>query len=92
MELDSRRPVARPRVAQSPARPRDSARLLHVGAALADRIVRDLPSLLQPGDLLRVWFQFEVNPTNTGQRSYGIELDDGDTPLVRLSPSITVLP
>ncbi|MEE2692205.1 MAG: tRNA preQ1(34) S-adenosylmethionine ribosyltransferase-isomerase QueA [Pseudomonadota bacterium] len=41
------------RIALEPARPRDAARLLHVGAAgIADRIVRDLPSLLRPGDLL----------------------------------------
>ncbi len=39
-------------IAQAPARPRDSARLMHVGETLADRIVTDLPSLLQPGDLL----------------------------------------
>ena len=47
---------------------------------------------LAPGDVLRIWFQFEVDPTNTGHRSYGIELDDTATPVVRLSPSITVLP
>ena len=47
---------------------------------------------LEPGDLLRVWLQFEVNPTNVGTRSYGIELDDEDRPLVRLPRSITVLP
>ncbi len=40
------------RIAQHPARPRDAARLLHVGNALADRIVRDLPGMLRPGDLL----------------------------------------
>ena len=40
-------------VAQAPARPRDSARLLQVGAAaLADLSVRDLPGLLREGDLL----------------------------------------
>lgn len=40
-------------IALSPARPRDAARLLHVtGAALADRHVRDLPDLLQAGDVL----------------------------------------
>jgi S-adenosylmethionine:tRNA ribosyltransferase-isomerase len=40
-------------VAQHPARPRDAARLLHVGAdGLHDRIVRDLPDLLEPGDIL----------------------------------------
>ncbi len=42
------------RIALHPARPRDGARLLHVPAAgaFADRIVRDLPSLLREGDLL----------------------------------------
>ena len=41
-------------IAQAPARPRDAARLLHVGAGLTDRVVADLPALLQPGDLLVV--------------------------------------
>ncbi len=45
-------PLPKDRIAATPARPRDSARLLHVGTALADRSVRDLPALLQPGDLL----------------------------------------
>ncbi|HEY3847715.1 MAG TPA: tRNA preQ1(34) S-adenosylmethionine ribosyltransferase-isomerase QueA [Acetobacteraceae bacterium] len=41
------------RIAQHPARPRDAARLLHVsGDGLADRVVRDLPELLRPGDVL----------------------------------------
>ncbi|HEY1856485.1 tRNA preQ1(34) S-adenosylmethionine ribosyltransferase-isomerase QueA [Acidocella sp.] len=41
-------------IATAPARPRDSARLLHVGAGLADHVVRDLPGLLRRGDLLVV--------------------------------------
>ena len=40
------------RIAQAPARPRDSARLLCVGATLADRVVRVLADLLAPGDIL----------------------------------------
>jgi len=41
------------RIALFPASPRDAARLLHVrGEAFDDRTVRDLPSLLRPGDLL----------------------------------------
>jgi len=41
------------RIAQHPARPRDAARLLHVGRdGLADRVVRELPQLLRPGDVL----------------------------------------
>ncbi|MBW4022950.1 MAG: tRNA preQ1(34) S-adenosylmethionine ribosyltransferase-isomerase QueA [Proteobacteria bacterium] len=40
-------------IAQHPARPRDNARLLHVTPdRLDDRIVRDLPELLAPGDIL----------------------------------------
>lgn len=41
-------------IALRPARPRDSARLLGVSAEgpFRDRIVRDLPSLLNPGDVL----------------------------------------
>jgi hypothetical protein len=47
---------------------------------------------LEPGDVLRVWMQFEVNPTNLGRRSYGVELDDASTRLARIDRSITVLP
>jgi S-adenosylmethionine:tRNA ribosyltransferase-isomerase len=40
-------------IAQAPARPRDLARLLLVGEGpLEERLVRDLPDLLRPGDLL----------------------------------------
>ena len=39
-------------IAQHPAVPRESARLLCVGDTLADRIVADLPDLLRAGDLL----------------------------------------
>jgi S-adenosylmethionine:tRNA ribosyltransferase-isomerase len=42
------------RIAKTPARPRDSAKLLHVSSTLHDYTVRDLPSLLHPGDLLVV--------------------------------------
>jgi len=41
------------RIAQRPAQPRDAARLLLVTPSrLGDHCVRDLPQLLQPGDLL----------------------------------------
>jgi len=46
--------LPREAIAQHPVTPRDSARLLVVGDGLADRQVRDLPALLQPGDLLVV--------------------------------------
>lgn len=40
------------RIAHTPARPRDSARLLHVAETFADRHIPDLAALLRPGDLL----------------------------------------
>jgi S-adenosylmethionine:tRNA ribosyltransferase-isomerase len=51
--------LPRAAIAQHPAQPRDSARLLVIGdpdanGVFADRIVRDLPALLAPGDLLVV--------------------------------------
>jgi S-adenosylmethionine:tRNA ribosyltransferase-isomerase len=40
-------------IARHPARPRDAARLLRVGPSLLeDRLVRDLPEILRPGDLM----------------------------------------
>jgi S-adenosylmethionine:tRNA ribosyltransferase-isomerase len=39
-------------IADRPAVPRDAARMLEIGNSLRDRIVRDLPALLRPGDLL----------------------------------------
>jgi len=41
-------------IAQEPATPRDSARLLHVREDLADLAIRDLPSLINSGDVLVV--------------------------------------
>lgn len=41
------------RIARFPARPRESARLLDLtGGGMVDRVVRDLPDILRPGDLL----------------------------------------
>jgi S-adenosylmethionine:tRNA ribosyltransferase-isomerase len=68
------------RIAQHPARPRDAARLLHVAAdgRLVDRGVRDLPSLLRPGDILVV-NDTRVIPAQLGARReaarVGITLD-----------------
>jgi S-adenosylmethionine:tRNA ribosyltransferase-isomerase len=39
-------------IAKEPARPRESARMLEVGAQLVDRTVGDLPDLLTPGDIV----------------------------------------
>ena len=41
-------------IATHPAEPREAARLLEIGERLADRVVRDLPDLLAPGDIVVV--------------------------------------
>ncbi|WP_419760472.1 tRNA preQ1(34) S-adenosylmethionine ribosyltransferase-isomerase QueA [Acidisoma sp.] len=66
-------------IAQHPARPRDAARLLHVAAdRLDDRVVRDLPDLLAPGDIL-VSNDTRVIPAQLqarrGEARIGITLD-----------------
>ena len=67
------------RIAQHPARPRDTARLLHVTASgLSDRSVRDLPALLRPGDIL-IANDTRVIPAQLegrrGQARIGVTLD-----------------
>jgi S-adenosylmethionine:tRNA ribosyltransferase-isomerase len=63
-------------IAQRPAVPRDSARLLDVAEdGLHDRSVRDLPRLLQPGDLL-VFNDTRVIPARlVGKRPTGGEVE-----------------
>ena len=46
--------LPREMIAQTPARPRDAARLLQVGPPLRDLGMRDLPGLLRAGDVLVV--------------------------------------
>ncbi len=72
------------RIALRPARPRDSARLLLVdGDQLADRVVTDLPRLLQPGDVL-VFNDTRVIPAQLegrrGEASIGATLHKREGP------------
>lgn len=77
------------RIALRPAEPRDAAKLLVVrpGAALEDRIVRDLPSLLRPGDAL-VFNDTKVIPAQlSGLRRRGEAVAQVDATLhMRLGP------
>lgn len=71
--------LPRERIAQHPARPRESARLLRVASdGLEDRVVADLPALLRRGDLL-VANDTRVIPAQLegrrGQARIGITLD-----------------
>jgi hypothetical protein len=47
---------------------------------------------LVPGDVLRIWLQFEVNPTNRGRKDYRVELDNGKVPIAAIDRRMTVLP
>jgi S-adenosylmethionine:tRNA ribosyltransferase-isomerase len=66
-------------IAQSPVKPRDAAKLLHVRPdGLGEHIVRDLPQLLEPGDIL-VANDTRVIPAQLsakrGEARIGITLD-----------------
>ncbi|MCW5725389.1 MAG: tRNA preQ1(34) S-adenosylmethionine ribosyltransferase-isomerase QueA [Maricaulaceae bacterium] len=67
-------------IALRPARPRDSARLLHVCAAggLHDRAVLDLPAILRPGDLLVLNDTRVIPAALTGRRPARAEGGGGD--------------
>jgi S-adenosylmethionine:tRNA ribosyltransferase-isomerase len=60
--------LPRERIAQAPAEPRDSARMLVVGETMADKGVRDLPGLLRPGDALVVNDTRVIPARLTGRR------------------------
>ena len=63
-----------------------------VGEASRDgRVVLSYDGL-QAGERLVAWLEFEVNPTSSGRRSYGLELDDADTRIATVSRRITVFP
>jgi len=64
-------------IAQRPAVPRDAARLLHLprSGAAVEHVVRDLPDLLRPGDLL-VFNDTRVIPARLyGQRESGGKIE-----------------
>jgi hypothetical protein len=63
-----------------------------VGEASRDGRVVLSYDAVDAGERLVVWLQFEVNPTNTGHRSYGLELDDADTRVAAIDRHITVFP
>jgi len=47
---------------------------------------------LAAGDTLRVWVEYQTNPTTVGRRIQRVELDDGDQPLVVHRRPLTILP
>ena len=78
------------RIALHPASPRDAARLLEVrpGAPFTNHIVRDLPSLLQPGDALVFNDTRVLNAELSGTRQRGeATAHIGATLIKRLSPN-----
>lgn len=67
--------LPRDRIALRPAQPRDAARLLRVGRdRLSDHVVRDLPHLLRPGDLL-VLNDTKVIPARLTGRRRGAKIE-----------------
>lgn len=67
-------PLPAEAIAQRPAVPRDSARLLEVGARLRNHVVRDLPHLLRAGDLL-VFNDTKVIPARLHGHRDGVPIE-----------------
>jgi hypothetical protein len=47
---------------------------------------------LEKGDVLKVWLQFEVDPTTVGRQPYGLELDDDQRPIAHIAHELTIFP
>ena len=47
---------------------------------------------LRPGQSMRVWTEWQANPTNLGSQSQGVSLDDGGRQVARVNRSVTVFP
>jgi hypothetical protein len=47
---------------------------------------------LPAGHVVRVFIEFQVNPTTVGRKTQQLELDDGGEPLAKLERRMTVLP
>jgi len=65
------------RIAQHPAAERSASRLLHLGAsgALIDRRFRELPQLLQPGDVLVMNDTRVIKARLTGRKETGAQVE-----------------
>ncbi|NQV84621.1 MAG: tRNA preQ1(34) S-adenosylmethionine ribosyltransferase-isomerase QueA [Rhodospirillales bacterium] len=61
-------------IAQSPASPRDSSRLLAVGAGLKDLNIADLPQFIRPGDVLVVNNTRVIPVRLTGKKDSGTKI------------------
>jgi hypothetical protein len=47
---------------------------------------------LEAGDRLRVWMDFQVNPTAVGRDNQDVLLRDGSTPIARVNRQVTIFP
>ena len=56
------------------------------------RTVLSFANPLAAGSHTTIWMQFQVNPTNVGHRTDGLELDDAQQRVARIDRTITVLP
>lgn len=75
----------------------EGMRVTSIEPAATSEVVRDGRLLLsydtlEPGDVLRIWLRFEVDPTGVGRRPFGVELGDGTGFQARIDRDIRVLP
>jgi hypothetical protein len=47
---------------------------------------------MEPGDVMTVWIQLQVDPVDPGRRPLDVELRDGGRPIAAIDHDITILP
>ncbi len=60
-------------------------------ASRGDRLALDFGHV-PAGQTLVARLQYQVNPTTVGSRPQGVELDEGEQPLLRVERSVTIFP
>jgi hypothetical protein len=96
LEVHARTRIAEPRIVLDPGI-LEGMQVNSIEPAAASETSRDgrvelSYDAVDAGELLRIWMQFEVNPTSAGRHAYGIEVDDGTRRLARVDRTLLVLP
>jgi hypothetical protein len=96
IDVEARRGFERPRLVLDPGVV-EGMQVSSIEPAATDessrdgRVVLSYPPIIA-GERLRVWLQFQVDPTAHGGRGYGIELDEGTRMVLKADRDLTVLP
>ena len=96
IDVVARRPLAQPKLVLGPGW-NDGLTINTIEpspageASRGGRLVLTFASM-QPGDMLTLWIDYQVNPTHVGTTAQEVELDDRNAVLVGVHRTLTVFP